>query len=56
VSPFVAERWDPQVPELRDQPGFAQAFLPGGRSPRTGEIFPLPRPGEDAREDRDDEG
>src|SRR5260221_547887 len=39
MSPFVAERWDPQVPELRDQPGFAQAFLPGGRSPRTGEIF-----------------
>src|SRR5499426_3028295 len=22
VSPFVAERWDPQVPELREQPGF----------------------------------
>jgi gamma-glutamyltranspeptidase/glutathione hydrolase len=42
VSPFVAERWDPQVPELRDQPGFAQAFLPGGRSPRTGEIFRFP--------------
>src|SRR5262252_4296613 len=42
VSPFVAERWDPQVPELRDQPGFAQAFLPGGRSPRAGEIFRFP--------------
>ena len=42
VSPFVAERWGPQVPELRDQPGFAQAFLPGGRSPRVGEIFRFP--------------
>jgi gamma-glutamyltranspeptidase/glutathione hydrolase len=42
VSPFVAERWDPQVPELRDQPGFAQAFLPRGRSPRAGEIFRFP--------------
>jgi gamma-glutamyltranspeptidase/glutathione hydrolase len=42
VSPFVAERWDPQVPELRAQPGFAEAFLPGGRSPRTGEIFRFP--------------
>jgi len=42
VSPFVAERWDPQVPELRGQPGFAQAFLPGGRSPRVGEIFRFP--------------
>jgi len=42
ISPFVAERWDPQVPELREQPGFAQAFLPGGRSPRAGEIFRFP--------------
>src|SRR5258706_556403 len=42
VSPFVAERWDPQVPELREQPGFAKAFLPGGRSPRAGEIFRFP--------------
>src|SRR5882672_3100699 len=42
VSPFVAERWSPQVSELRDQPGFAEAFLPGGRSPRAGEIFRFP--------------
>ncbi len=42
VSPFVAERWDPQVPELRGQPGFAEAFLPGGRAPRAGEIFRFP--------------
>src|SRR5881392_2346977 len=42
VSPFVAERWGPQVPELRDQPGFAKGFLPGGRSPRPGEIFRFP--------------
>ena len=42
VSPFVAERWNPQVPELRGQPGFADAFLPGGRSPRAGEIFRFP--------------
>src|SRR5437899_6616846 len=42
VSPFVAERWDPQVPELRNQPGFAAAFLPGGRAPRAGEIFRFP--------------
>ncbi|HEY7574268.1 MAG TPA: gamma-glutamyltransferase, partial [Thermoanaerobaculia bacterium] len=42
VSPFVAERWDPQVPELRGQPGFSEAFLPGGRSPRAGEIFRFP--------------
>jgi len=42
VSPFVAERWDPQVPELRGEPGFAAAFLPGGRSPVAGEIFRFP--------------
>src|SRR5712691_9431158 len=39
VSPFVAERWNPQVAELRGQPGFAEAFLRDGRAPRAGEIF-----------------
>ena len=42
VSPFVAERWGPQVPELRGQPGFADAFLRDGRAPRAGEIFRFP--------------
>src|SRR5437879_1727780 len=42
VSPFVAERWDPQVPELRGQPGFAEAFLRDGRAPLAGEIFRFP--------------
>src|SRR2546425_8827714 len=42
VSPFVAERWDPQVAELRGQPGFAEAFLRDGRAPRAGEIFRFP--------------
>src|SRR5258705_6477423 len=42
VSPFVAERWDSQVPELRNQPGFAEAFLRDGRAPRAGEIFRFP--------------
>src|SRR2546426_8626830 len=42
VSPFVAGRWDPQVSELRGQPGFADAFLRDGRAPRTGEIFRFP--------------
>src|SRR6266581_1937915 len=41
VSPFVAERWGPQVPEPR---------APRGRD------FPFPRPGEDAGEDRCDQG
>src|SRR5258708_667882 len=42
VSPFVAERWNPQVPELRGQPGFAEAFLRDGRAPPAGEIFRFP--------------
>ena len=42
VSPFIAERWDPQVPELRNEPGFAEAFLRDGRAPRAGEIFRFP--------------
>jgi gamma-glutamyltranspeptidase/glutathione hydrolase len=30
------------VPELRSQPGFAEAFLPSGRAPLPGEVFRLP--------------
>jgi gamma-glutamyltranspeptidase/glutathione hydrolase len=39
VSPFVSARWALQVPELKVQPGFAEAFMPGGRAPRPGERF-----------------
>ncbi|MCZ7563197.1 MAG: gamma-glutamyltransferase family protein [Burkholderiales bacterium] len=42
VSEFVARRWELQIPELKDQPGFAQAFMPDGRAPRAGEGFRLP--------------
>ncbi|HTY33093.1 gamma-glutamyltransferase family protein [Mycobacterium sp.] len=42
VSPTVAEQWAAQVPLFRDQPGFAQAFLPGGRAPKAGELFRFP--------------
>ena len=28
VSPTIASQWSKQVPELKDQPGFAEAFLP----------------------------
>jgi gamma-glutamyltranspeptidase/glutathione hydrolase len=41
VSPFVAQRWALQVPELKSQPGFAEAFLPDGRAPHAGERFRL---------------
>jgi gamma-glutamyltranspeptidase/glutathione hydrolase len=41
VSPFVAQRWELQARELKVQPGFAEAFMPGGRAPRAGELFRL---------------
>src|SRR3954466_116727 len=39
VSPTIAGQWDKQVPELRNQPGFAEAFMQNGRAPRPGERF-----------------
>jgi gamma-glutamyltranspeptidase/glutathione hydrolase len=42
VSPTIAGQWEKQVPELKDQPGFAKHFLPGGRAPKPGERFKWP--------------
>ena len=42
VSPTIASQWEKQVAELKDLPGFARAFLPGGRAPRPGERFKFP--------------
>jgi gamma-glutamyltranspeptidase/glutathione hydrolase len=42
VSPTIAGQWDKQVAELKAQPGFAAAFMPGGRAPRPGERFRFP--------------
>jgi gamma-glutamyltranspeptidase/glutathione hydrolase len=42
VSPTVAEQWAAQVPLFKDQPGFADAFLPDGRAPKAGELFRFP--------------
>src|SRR5262245_17875905 len=42
VSPTIASQWAKQVPLLKEQPGFAKAFLPGGRAPRAGERFKFP--------------
>ncbi|ROZ64945.1 gamma-glutamyltransferase family protein [Ramlibacter sp. WS9] len=35
----VQQKWAAATPELRSQPGFAQAFLPWGRAPEVGELF-----------------
>ncbi|MGO4302299.1 gamma-glutamyltransferase family protein [Cupriavidus sp. RAF12] len=42
VSPQIARQWAAQVPVLRDQPGFAQAFLRDGRAPQAGERWSFP--------------
>jgi gamma-glutamyltranspeptidase/glutathione hydrolase len=42
VSPTIARQWAQQAQELKLQPGFAQAFMPGGRAPAAGELFRFP--------------
>jgi gamma-glutamyltranspeptidase / glutathione hydrolase len=41
VPPYIAGLWQRAV-RMADQPGFADTFLPGGRAPRTGEVFRNP--------------
>jgi gamma-glutamyltranspeptidase / glutathione hydrolase len=41
VPPYIAGLWA-RAERIADQPGFADAFLPGGRAPRTGEVFRNP--------------
>jgi gamma-glutamyltranspeptidase / glutathione hydrolase len=41
VSPIVQDKWRMAEPLLRDQPGFAEHFLPKGRAPNVGEHFTL---------------
>jgi gamma-glutamyltranspeptidase/glutathione hydrolase len=42
VSPMVARQWAGQIERFADQPGFGQAFMPGGRAPGAGERFRFP--------------
>jgi gamma-glutamyltranspeptidase/glutathione hydrolase len=42
VSPTIARQWAAQVAELKEQPGFAEAFLPDGRAPQPGTLFRFP--------------
>jgi gamma-glutamyltranspeptidase/glutathione hydrolase len=39
VTPIIADLWARVAPILKDQPGFAEVFIPGGRAPAAGEIF-----------------
>jgi len=42
VSPTVRRQWQAQVGELLPQPGFREAFAPGGEAPQTGSLFTCP--------------
>lgn len=42
VSPVIGALWQRGAEMLSEQPGFAQAFMPGGRAPRAGERFANP--------------
>jgi len=42
VPPICAKKWAAAIPGLKDQPGFAQTFMPHGRAPTVGEKFAMP--------------
>lgn len=50
VSPTVSRQWQGQIEAFRDEPGFAEAFMPNGRAPLPGEYFCFPNQGHTLRE------
>ncbi len=42
VASVVAHKWAAAVPELKDQPGYAAAFMPNGRAPAVSELVRMP--------------
>jgi gamma-glutamyltranspeptidase / glutathione hydrolase len=42
VAPIVAHKWAAAVPELKDQPGYAETFMPNGRAPTASEFVRFP--------------
>jgi gamma-glutamyltranspeptidase/glutathione hydrolase len=42
VPVVVRQKWAAATPELQNQPGFAEHFLPWGRAPQVGELFQFP--------------
>lgn len=43
VPRVIAGEWRAGTRSLKDQPGFAETYLPGGRPPQEGELFKNPR-------------
>ena len=46
VSPIISRIWEANMGRLKDQPGFANAFMPHGRAPQPGEHFRPPHQAE----------
>ncbi len=42
VTPVIARAWQVGAEELSGQPGFADVFMPQGRTPAAGEVFSCP--------------
>jgi gamma-glutamyltranspeptidase/glutathione hydrolase len=42
VASVVARKWAAAVPELKNQPGFADTFMPHGRAPEVSELIRMP--------------
>lgn len=42
VPVVVQHKWHAAIEQLKDQPGFAEAFMPHGRAPAVGEHFAFP--------------
>jgi len=49
VSPVVAASWAKDAAILKDQPGYADVFMPNGQTPKAGEIFRNPAAGRTLR-------
>jgi len=42
MSPVIASDWGRGAARMKDMPGFAEVFMPGGHAPREGEVFRNP--------------
>lgn len=42
IAPIVAHKWAAGIPDLKDQAGFKEMFMPHGRAPHIGETFKAP--------------
>lgn len=49
VAPIVAHKWAAAVPELKGEPGFAEAFMPNGKPPAVGQCFKFAAAGKSLR-------